>query len=372
MMKWFVALALILIAPTVHAQQIYETARAVRSLGMGGMYIPIVNDTDALFYNPAALAKVKGFNFTVPSVAAGINSDSISSLDTLKNFDSSNPSSYNSLYGKRFDVEAAGKAAFAMPYFGFGYYTNYNASVELHDPANPQFDSFFQNDQGYVIGGAVPLGPNIYGGLNVKRISRWGGTEQQLGLAEVSSGMSLDKLESYYQNKGTGYGLDLALMTEIQAPLTPTIAVVWQDVGDTSFTKTAGTDAPPHIEQNISAGLGVGFDIPGIDWTAGAEFRQLNQNDIQFGKKLHIGTELSIPLFDFRAGIDQGYFTYGAGFNFLIFRVDAASYTEELGVYPGQTAENRYAVSVSIDLSFDADFHFTDNEGKRRKLKQRR
>jgi hypothetical protein len=60
------------------------------------------------------------------------------------------------------------------------------------------------------------------------------------------------------------------------------------------------------------------------------------------------------------------------GLNFLIFHIDAVSYTEELGVYPGQTAENRVMVGLSIDLGFDADFKFTDNNGKKRKVKQRR
>lgn len=371
-MKNIFILFILLLSSTAGAQQIYETARSIRSLGMGGMYIPIVNDTDALFYNPAALGKLKGFNFLLANVGIGINSDSISEIDTLRNFDPNVPSSFDSLFGKRVAAQAVGKAAFAMPYFGFGYFTNYDVSLELHNPAYPQFETFFLNDSGYVFGGAVPIGPDSFLGMNLKRINRWGGEQKDLGLATIANGASLEEIGRNFDNKGVGYGMDLAVMTTIPAPLGPTLALVWQDVGGTAFTKTGGTDAPPHIDQNLSFGAGLGFDLPGIDWTAGVEARHLLDSDVQIGKKIHLGTELSLPLIDVRAGINQGYFSYGVGVNFLIFHIDAASYTEELGVYPGQTAENRYAVSLSIDLSFDADFHFTDNNGKKRKLKQRR
>ncbi len=75
-------------------------------------------------------------------------------------------------------------------------------------------------------------------------------------------------------------------MTEIPAPfLKPTLALVWQDVGSTSFNKTDGADAPPHIEQNLSFGAGLGLDLPGLDWSIGAELRHLLEPDVDIGKK---------------------------------------------------------------------------------------
>ena len=156
------------------------------------------------------------------------------------------------------------------------------------------------------------------------------------------------------------------------APFHPTLAVVWQDMGMTSFTKTDGIDAPPRIHDNVSVGFGTFVDLPGLDWTNSIELQHLTESDEQIGKKVHLGTEISLPLIDLRAGINQGYTTYGAGFDFFLFKVDAAYYKEELGVYPGQTPDTRYEIGISLDLSFDANFSFTDNDGKRRRLKQRR
>jgi hypothetical protein len=193
-----------------------------------------------------------------------------------------------------------------------------------------------------------------------------------LGLSTVVDGADLQSIADQFDDKGVGYGVDIAWLQEIKAPLNPTVTIVWQDVGSTAFTQTAGDSAPVHIDQNLSAGAAIGIDLPGLDWTVGIEGRHLLDADIQLGKKLHVGTELSLPLIDLRAGLNQGYFSYGVGLNFLLFRLDAVSYTEELGVYPGQTADNRYMIGLSIDLGFDANFNFQDNNGKRRKLKQRR
>ena len=267
----------------------------------------------------------------------------------------------------------SGKAAFTMPYFGFGYYTSYEAYLQLHNPTYPQFNTYFVNDQAYVIGGAIPIGPGMYAGINLKRINRWGGTTKDIGLSTIANSTNFQALGDQFGDKGVGYGVDLGLSAELEMPiLRPSLAMTLQDAGNTTFTKTAGTDAPPHIPQNLSAGAGFGIDLPGIDFTTGVELRHLLESEVQFGKKLHLGAELSLPIIDLRAGLNQGYFTYGVGMNFFFFHLDAVSYTEELGVYPGQTSDSRYAVSLTLDLSFDANFKFTDNNGKRRKLKQRR
>jgi hypothetical protein len=351
---------------------LYERPRTARSLGMGGMFIPIVNDTDALLYNPAALAKVQGINFHL--IEAGVSANGKEAYDIYKDLgDLNDPNTYNGLFGKRLWAEVTGKTAVAVPYFGFGYYTDYDVSLELHNPGFPTFETYFKNDAAIMIGNAFALGPNAYGGVAVKRIDRWGGETIDLGLSTIANADDLKAIGDNFDNKGQGYGLDLAVMTDIEGgPLKSTLALVWQDVGSTAFTKTSGADAPPRINQNLSFGYGAGIDLPGLDWMFGIEGRHLLEPEIQIGKKVHIGTELSLPLIDVRAGINQGYVTYGAGLNLFLFRIDAAVYTEELGVYPGQTAEERYMVSLSIDLSFDANFKFTDNNGKKRKLKQRR
>ncbi|WP_413560045.1 hypothetical protein [Bdellovibrio sp. HCB209] len=364
---------MVLFSTSAMAQSLTEFARNARSLGMGGVYIPFVSGADAVFYNPAALSKVEGLDIKLAEIGVSLNSLSKEDIDELQNFDPNDPNTYNSLYGKRVWLQATAKAAVAVGNFAVGYLQDAEVSLELHNPTYPQFETYFRHDTGYYLGFALPIGPGTHLGMAAKKLNRWGGVMQELSLTDVSNASTIDDIGSRFDDKGQGYGIDLALATTIDLPLLkPTVALVWQDVGNTAFTKTEGDDSPPHITQNLSLGAGVTLDLPGIDLSVGGEVRHLLEPDIETGKKFHLGAEVSLPVIDLRAGFSQGYFSYGAGVNLFILHIDAVSYTEELGAYPGQTSDNRYMVSVGVDLSFDADFKFTDNQGKRRKLKQRR
>lgn len=350
------------------AVEVLETHHSVRSSAMGGIYMSIVNDAEALFVNPAALGKTTGLNWEVMNVDLGINGMDV--YNDFSNIDQNDSNSFNQFFGKDVWLRAGGSTALTFPYFGVGAYTDTQTHLILHNPAFPRFDTTFISDYGLVVGGAFPLGPISYGGIAFKRISRWGG-QQDIDLGVIANGNPSD-IADQFQNKGNAYGIDLATVTTLPLPLSPTISLVWQDVGSTAFTKSAGEDAPPRIHDNLSLGLSTLMDLPGLDWTTGFEYRHITESQYSLGHKLHLGTELSLPIVDVRAGLNQGYLTYGAGISLLFIQLDAAVYTEETGAYTGQTAQNRIEFGLSIDLSFDADFKLMDSKGKRRKLKQRR
>lgn len=355
------------------AQEINQYYRPVRSLGMGGTVFTTVRGAESMFVNPAAMGKIQGLDIHLLGINVGARMLSTEDLEAIQNIDENDPSTYNNLFGKRIYADALGSTAIAFPYLGFGYYTDYSLSLELNNPGYPEFTTYFRNDQNYVIAGAYPIGRSSYIGLSFKKIDRWGGDVQEIGLSSVANADGVDGIMDEFNNKGTGYGVDLAYLTEVSGPLNPILTVVWKDVGGTSFKKTGGDEAPSHIPGNLSAGAALGVDLPGLDWIIALEGTHLLDSDIQIGKKVHLGTEISIPFLDIRAGINQGYVSYGVGLDFFIFRLDAASYTEELGVYPGQTADQRYAIALSMDLGFDANFKFTqNNNNKKTRLKQRR
>lgn len=359
---------LILVFAKAQAGEVVETHRNVRSAAMGGVYMSIVNDADAIFVNPAALARVNGLNWQVMNVEFGVNG--IDMYNDFRNIDTSDPNSFNQFFGKDLWFRLGAKTAVAMPYFAMGLYTDTQTHFELHNPAFPQFDTKFISDYGVLMGGAIPIGPGTAAGFTLKRITRWGG-QKDIDLGIIATGNPSD-ITSQFQNKGNGYGVDLALQTVIPAPFSPTLSLVWQDVGSTAFTMTNGTDAPPRIRDNLSVGFSTLVDLPGLDWTTGLEYRHATESEYQFGQKVHLGTEVSLPLIDLRAGLNQGYVSYGAAVDFFFLRFDVASYTEEMGAYPGQSPQNRVEFGLSVDLSFDANFSFSGADGKRRKLKQRR
>lgn len=371
-MKYIFFWILLFLTPAASkAQEIFEMGRSIRSAGMGGMYIPIATGVDAVFYNPAALGKGFGLNVELMNLDVGINGQE--AIDLAQSGTSiQNPSDFNQFFGKKVWFETEGRAGITLPRLGVGFLQKANVGLELHNPGFPQFQTYFLNDQVISLAGAMNVGNNTYVGMSLKQIRRWGGETIDLGLTTIANANSLSSIGDNFKNRGTAYGVDFAIMKEVSGLTSPMVALTLQDVGTTTFQKTDGLSAPPSIPQNLNFGVGGMLDLPGLDWTYGFEMRHLLDSDIAIGKKVHIGTELSLPFVDVRAGINQGYISYGVGLNFLIFRFDAATFTEEVGVYPGQTGQNRLLLGLLIDMGFDADFNFVDIEGKKRKLKQRR
>ncbi len=354
------------------AAEVQETFRNVRSMGMGGVYLGLVDDAEVLFYNPASLGRVKGFNWTMANVGLGTNvAQWYNDFKDMK--DASNINGLSNFYGKNVNLGLGAKSAIAFPYFGFGAYDSASALLRLHNPPYPYLDAGYYNDLGFVIGGALPVGPLGAIGLNLKRITRTGGNAR-IGISTLVSYNSEDLVNQLDQS-GTGYGADLGLMLNPPLPLNPTFSVVWQDVGCTEFLKSSATKpAPNRIRDNISLGMGAQWESWLLGFAAGVEYRHLNDSSIQTGKKVHMGLEVSVLNFDFRAGFSQGYVSYGVGTHLWLLDVDLASYTEELGEYPGQTPDSRIVASVGLSMKFDPDFSFLGmgGNGSKRRLKVRR
>ena len=350
------------------AEELFEYQRPISAMGMGGVFVPFIKDTDAVIWNPAALGFTKEITWEIMNVGAGANASS----DLATAFSQMSQSgSFASLYGQNFWLGYQGKTSFAAPRLGFAGFNFGYVGGALHTPSYPTFDMTLINDYGFTAGTAFMLSNYTSVGIAVKRINRWGGP-QSLGLSLISGGDSTAILNQF-QNRGYAYGFDLAMMAQGESgPWKTSAALVWQDVGMTSFVKEAGTAPPPMIHDNMTAALGAAMDLPGFDFKGGLEYRHMLLSGEQFGKKVHLGVEFGLPMFDVRAGLNQGYTTYGIGTSILFMDLDIASYTEEVGIYPGQTGDQRIEFGLSMSLGVDADFKFTAKDGKRRKLKQRR
>ncbi len=68
-----------------------------------------------------------------------------------------------------------------------------------------------------------------------------------------------------------------------------------------------------------------------------------------FWTKVHVGTEVSLlRFFDFRAGINQGYVTMGAGLDLAMMELNFAVFSQEFGRYPGDRQVGGAALEVAF------------------------
>lgn len=322
---------------------------------MGNAYFGVVENADALFYNPAGLARVSGLNWLIADVKVGANGQEV--LQTVNDIQgtTSFENTVRTLYGDHVWVGAGAKSALTLPYLGFAVYDSLDASLDVNNPVYPNLDVAVVNDYGYALGAAVPILPVLHIGTTLKYVQRTG-SRQPFGPSFVGS-LDPNAIMANVETKGRGYSMDLGMNLLIPGPVSPVLSFVWRDVGVTSFRADSLTlAAPPSDQDEMSLGLALNLDAGLVTVNPAFDFRYLNRSDVQLGKKINFGLEVGLPMLDLRAGFHQGYYTAGVGLNLGIIRVDAATYGEELGAYPGQREDRRYLVQFSLELGFDPGF----------------
>lgn len=348
---------------------------SVRALGMGGAYTALVNDDDSLYYNPAGYGKMSGFQWVILDPNLGLNGLNAYSeySDLFANSSTDMASVLNALYGKNIWAHTGMKTLISIGGLSFGAYGNADINLNLENPAYPNLYANYYLDYAYVAGFGFEFVPQVFSmGAQLRYINRSGG-QIPIGPSSLALLNSNTIEEAINQSQGTAYGLDLGMQFEIPVNGKPTIGVMWRDIGDTTFKTIGGHIKPDTDSSDLTLGMGMIIDGPGVDIKPAFDIRYLNQGG-QIGKKINFGVEVDLPILDIRAGFHQGYYTLGTSFDAGIMRIDAATYGVELGEYPGQLEDRRYILQLSIGFGLDPSLgSFTwGDPAKNRGLKKRR
>lgn len=333
--------------------QAADIGLSVRALGMGNAYTAVVNNSDAIFYNPAGLAKMGGFNWTILDPALGLNNiDSYQDYLDIAEDSSDVASIMNQLYGDEITIYAGGKSLMSIGGFAFGAYGVADSTFAVNNPVFPNIDASYRLDYGFVASWGLELLPDMLNiGIQTRRVTRQGGTVP-IGVSTIAT-LDSAQIQNELNRSGIGYAFDLGATLSFPGALKPTIAFSWRDMGNTSFEPTNGAVAPEPVAQEQIIGLGINYESLFMDIKPAIDFRFLNEGSTQLGKKINLGIEFSWPLIDVRGGFHQGYYTLGTSFDLWIFRIDAATYGVELGEYPGQLEDRRYMVQLSFEFGID-------------------
>lgn len=325
---------------------------------MGNAYIGVVNDIDAMFYNPASLAKVHGIQLDFLSVGgAGKNLTDYKTITDLTKSGTDLSTAIPPLYGKNYYYGGQARTGIALPMFGLIAYDAVNASLAVHNPPYTQVDVNVTNDYAYALGFGVPVGPFLQIGAEGRYIKRTG-TDYTYSGGTLSS-LNTDQIKSDAFAWGIGYQFDLGANVVVPTPgFNFDFSLVWQSVGRTTF-KQASTNHIPSIPPNLIAGVAGELNLPFLSVRPAIDMRYINDDSIQLFRKFNFGIEIGLPLIDIRGGFSEGYYTYGAGASFGPVRVDAASYAVELGDYPGQKEDRRYMAQFTVEL--DVGWFGVDN-----------
>lgn len=326
-------------------KQNYEFARAT---GMGNAFIALSDDANAIFYNPAALAKVKGFHAHILDMSTHFDS-----TDTLSRMSSAITSgSFNNLI-KNNEKEFLGfgfKPTFIAPYVGISLYDYAYGYFDVKGPALGQVvDAYSFNDLGAAIAFGIPLGNYFSVGLGVKAVQRTAievnKTPEQI---QAETGLTVIEIAADPYGKladkylGVGFGIPLTAAAMFTIPkwskTAPTVqlAATYENIGNTSYRLLRGNTAPSASRASLNFGSLLQYSVSKdavINVTADLK-HQLQ--GLPFFKTFHLGTEYRHRVFGLRMGLYQGFFSYGFSLEFPPHtRLHFSSYKMDLGTGSG-------------------------------------
>jgi len=322
--------------------------QGVRPSGMGGAFITLSDDENALFFNPAGLNDVKGFGgaeILDPVLEISDNSRRIyNDIRNLHGTDIGNVTNFLDQHvGDHQHIQASLFPNLVFHNFAVGLLLNGLADLDVRNRVTPQVNADIHLDAGLLVGVAYGFMDRLIQiGATAKGIRR-DGVDRIYTASDIESG----NFDPYHQHTNhTAFAFDVGAKMNIPVFLHPTLAIVGQNLGDLDF-KQAGSIGH---QINLGAAINPGFWI--LKTTFAAELDDLARqqpDDADLFKRLHLGAELRFPkILSLRAGISQGYYTAGATLDFWLLKVGYANYARELGDYAGQRVDRRQEIQISL------------------------
>lgn len=349
--------------------------RGVRPLGMGDAFVAMPGiDENAMFYNPAAIndyPKRLGFRLLSPSVEfspsiIGVVKDALDLSDAISSHSGDNAAKINDFQtfvnkhiGQFETVNVTFPALTVLhKWFAVSLLADSRNTFSLRNRALTNVEISSRSDFGGVIGSAynfkdaLGIKENLQAGVDIKVLHRYS-INETLTTSDIVNNASLGN--ALPRNRATGVGFDIGLKGDVPTfsaswmeAIKPTVALVWQDIGNTRFSGVV-----PDTPQSLSMGLAVHPKWGQWQFHVASDFRELNQNT-SFIKKWNIGAEAMGPRYwrfftpSIRIGGHQGYIAGGASLDFRYAKLEFATYGEEEGTVSRQKENRRVAVNLSF------------------------
>lgn len=364
MRKITLLLALLLISATTLKAARPISYESPRSLAMGGAFVAVADDHQAMFSNPAGLGLNQKKAFSVINSTFIINDDyeSINSrIDRLS--DAELPASRNENYSAL--LEAMGKVghrnwsnlAYYLGSEGFAaaLYYNEKETYSVSNPVSPVLES--QVDKDTVLMGSVARSFNEAQVLFKDRAMGWWGTTIKFASRNSAStrygvkDFSALTAEAVKDANLTGATLDfdLGALWQLNNPLNTSLGLMVGNVLGSEFSSEVGS-----LNRHYAAGISI-KPLTGppernerlvfaLDyWDDGADTSFFNK--VRLGSQLRVSDHIHLL-----AGLRSGYLTGGFALAWRDLRLQAATYSEELGKRPGDKEDRRYTASLNLQF----------------------
>ncbi len=331
----------------------------IRPMGMGGAFIAVADDENAMFYNPAGLARVDYWRFTFPKLLLGTD---IASWDNLI-YVLGNTGAFTEFMGGNVSADTIAvvdrlsntrihflnqeSLTYIQPGFAGGLWLFDDVLLEtgaiLLPEANWNVRAGLIQNLSWGFGWDIPQFGYLAAGFTLKAI------QQVKSLEENRSVLDFGELDLTVQ---WGAGLDLGVIYQPTEEIS--VAFVMADI----YTRLLDEVMVPNIKlgfayepwwlnfEDLATVLAV--DLVELNWQGDNEWKNSpdNAGAINF-TKFRVGVEFLLSgLIALRGGMHQGYPTAGVSLVTSFINIDWAYFGKELGTYPGQSPEWNHRLSI--------------------------
>ncbi|MEK6683872.1 MAG: conjugal transfer protein TraF [Nitrospirota bacterium] len=357
--KWVGALVLliVLLPWPVAADELPLFYKGLRPLGMGGAFTAVADDENAMFYNPAGLNQIEGFGGAeVLDPFIEVSKNTLDFIKDLQDVSDANTDAEQTALaadlldewlGEHLHLRAGVFPNLTFHNFGIGVLGQAVVDFEVHNPLGSNtLEARGGYDIALVASGAYaftvrenPLRIGATAKIIQRQLSDQTYTTRQL--VEQDGFDPTDDLQT-----GNGFGLDLGAIYSLPVLLEPSFGVSIQNIADTKLGDAGKLEQQLNLGAVIHPPVGFGKLLVAVDIVDATH--QLGK-DSDLARRLHAGIEYRLPVvLAIRAGLYQGYPSYGLTADFWFLKLVAAAYTEEIGAYAGQQPDRRYAAQLSL------------------------
>lgn len=334
---------------------------------MGNAYVAVADDYNALFYNPAGLARLESWHGELINPSFGIAHATYETISDFSKLAASNSSgvdatltAFEAMAGKSQWINLGLTPHLVFPGFGLGVGLDVGGSLLVHR-SNVSADLDIGVDAIVPIAFAKNfLEDRLSLGLTVKGVFKQG-IEREFSLADITAFSkkttdSSGKLLQDYFVGGKGIGVDFGLLFTPVKVGEPTLGITVADIGATSYTEAnVGTlefGTPRPREPALNAGISFKpIKTGGYYVLTSMDVHAINQ-PMHFSKKLNFGAEWGLSrVLKLQAGLHQGSLSGGFQLDAWILVMRFATYTEQVGRVAGESAESssrRYVAQFKI------------------------
>ncbi|MEI8218495.1 MAG: hypothetical protein WCG51_05560 [Elusimicrobiota bacterium] len=393
--KRFICLSITatLLSATVIAAETPVFFRGVRPLGMGGAFVALSDDQNAIFYNPAGLTQRQGSQFVAFEIPINISEDVLNFYNfyqdnktDLENFDKLTNQKKIDLLNVINDRITTYRPRVRVGLPNTSYLTG-NKNITWGAGIFAQAEIGFQFNRSLIIPSISVFG-NIDAVAAIPLAHQFNSVPYLPGKASIGTtlkAISRNKIEELnksvleFQNfnpqlqSGDGYGMDLGAMYQ---PTTRwNLGLQITDVGGTTIkydkvtaSKAGQLDKAAYTGMiNSQWNTGVAYIPSKIAYWPGKAINThdrivfvgdirdiLNTDERLFDdtgwKKVHMGAEMRFGPISVRGGFNSGYPTFGGGLRvpYLGLRADYAYWADETGRFAGQLPEWNHQITLAL------------------------